>query len=128
MTHAQTYQHGMKAFIEGSPLGGNPYDRVIELEFHDAWSDGWLNASRARRRIRALEMAAHSHIRTVPRFLRVRDSHRTADATGSARRQAEYGRMGRARHENMQRAICQPSGEQCERPRRATGCPAPLSV
>jgi ribosome modulation factor len=57
MTHAQIYQHGMKAYIDGRPLSDNPYDQSA-LDAHEAWADGWLEASRARWRIHALEIAA----------------------------------------------------------------------
>lgn len=67
MTHAQIYQHGMKAYIEGSPLSGNPYNSATRPEAHDAWSDGWLDAVRARRRIHALQIAGYSHLRPTPR-------------------------------------------------------------
>jgi len=58
MTHAQIYQHGMKAYVDGHSLGGNPYDQSAHREAHKAWTDGWLEASRARWRIHALEIAA----------------------------------------------------------------------
>jgi ribosome modulation factor len=57
MTHAQIYQHGMKAYIAGAPLSDNPYDQSA-LDAHEAWADGWLEASRARWRIHALEIAS----------------------------------------------------------------------
>ena len=56
MTHAQVYQHGIKAFIDGNPLSDNPY-RLSCREAHEAWADGWLEASRARWRIHAMEIA-----------------------------------------------------------------------
>ncbi|MGO9674203.1 MAG: hypothetical protein ACLPSF_08575 [Methylocella sp.] len=59
MTHAQIYQHGMKAYIAGDHLSDNPYDQTVCLEAHEAWTDGWREASRARWRIHALEIAAH---------------------------------------------------------------------
>ncbi|VTZ27436.1 conserved hypothetical protein [Methylocella tundrae] len=67
MTQAQIYQHGMKAYIEGSPLSGNPYNATTCPAAYDAWTDGWLDAMRARRRIHALKIAAYSHIRPAPR-------------------------------------------------------------
>jgi hypothetical protein len=61
MTHAYVYQHGMRGYLEGIPLSGNPYNPAICIEAHEAWKDGWLDASRARGRLRALEIAARSH-------------------------------------------------------------------
>jgi hypothetical protein len=43
----------MKAYIDGSPLSGNPYNPSICSKANSAWSDGWLDASRARWRVRA---------------------------------------------------------------------------
>jgi hypothetical protein len=40
----------MRDYLEGIPLGHNPYDRAISVEAHEAWIDGWLDASRARGR------------------------------------------------------------------------------
>jgi hypothetical protein len=51
----------MRGYLEGIPLSGNPYNPVICIEAHEAWKDGWLDASRARGRLRALEIAARSH-------------------------------------------------------------------
>ena len=62
MTHAQIYQHGMKAYISGASLSDNPYDQSA-MDAHEAWADGWLEASRARWRIHALEIAARPHVK-----------------------------------------------------------------
>jgi hypothetical protein len=40
----------MRGYLEGITLGDNPYDRAISVEAHEAWMDGWLDASRARGR------------------------------------------------------------------------------
>jgi hypothetical protein len=61
VTNASIYQHGMRAYLEGIPLSRNPYDRMISIVTHEAWRDGWLDASRSRRRILALEIAARSY-------------------------------------------------------------------
>jgi hypothetical protein len=61
MTQACIYQQGMRDYLRGIPLSGNPYNPAICMEAHDAWKDGWLDASRARGRLRALEMAARAH-------------------------------------------------------------------
>jgi hypothetical protein len=61
MTHAQIYQHGMNAYIEGVSLNGNPYNPTICIEAHEAWTDGWLDASRARGRFLALKVGEQSH-------------------------------------------------------------------
>jgi len=61
MTHASIYQHGMRDYLEGIPLSRNPFDRIISIEAHEAWRDGWLDASRARGRVLALEIAVRSH-------------------------------------------------------------------
>ena len=61
MTHASIYQHGMRDYLEGIPLSRNPYDPVISIEAHEAWKDGWLDASRARGRLLALATAGRSY-------------------------------------------------------------------
>jgi hypothetical protein len=66
MTHAQMYQHGMKAYIDGNPLSGNPYNSPVCPEAGKAWSDGWLEASRAWWRIHAVATAGQSHIKKSP--------------------------------------------------------------
>jgi hypothetical protein len=65
MTHAQIYQHGMKAYIAGDSLKDNPYDHDACFEAHEAWTDGWLEASRARWRLHALEIAARPQNRSA---------------------------------------------------------------
>ena len=55
MTYARVYQCGMKAFVAGVPLAGNPYKGAD----CDAWSDGWHDASHARWRIHAHKNAEH---------------------------------------------------------------------
>lgn len=60
MTQAYIYQHGMRAYLEGVPLSGNPYNPALGIDAHEAWKDGWLDASRARGRRRALENAARA--------------------------------------------------------------------
>jgi hypothetical protein len=52
---ARSYQRGMKAYIDGSPLSGNPYDPSVCSKANSAWSDGWLDASRAWWRLRGRE-------------------------------------------------------------------------
>jgi hypothetical protein len=42
----------MKAYIDGSPLCGNPYNSAACSNANAAWSDGWLDASRAWLRVR----------------------------------------------------------------------------
>jgi ribosome modulation factor len=63
MTHAQIYQNGIKAYIDGRSLGDNPYDQSANWEAYEAWTEGWREASRARCRIHALEIAAHPHVK-----------------------------------------------------------------
>jgi hypothetical protein len=58
MTHAQVYQHGMKAFIDGIPLTGNPFDSALSPKTHQGWADGWLDARQARWRFHAHEILA----------------------------------------------------------------------
>ena len=58
MTHAFVYQDGMRSYVEGAPLSANPYNPAFSSEAYEAWKDGWLEASRARGRLRALEIAA----------------------------------------------------------------------
>jgi ribosome modulation factor len=51
MTHLYYVERqGMRGYLEGVRLRDNPYDRAISVEAHDAWMDGWLDASRARGR------------------------------------------------------------------------------
>jgi ribosome modulation factor len=63
MTHAQIYQNGIKAYIDGRSLRDNPYDQSACREACEAWTEGWLEASRARWRIHALEIAARPHVK-----------------------------------------------------------------
>jgi ribosome modulation factor len=63
MTHAQIYQHGMKAYIDGHALTDNPYTQSACCEAREAWTDGWREASRARWRIHAAETAARPHMK-----------------------------------------------------------------
>ena len=56
MKHAQIYQHGVKAFLAGKPLSGNPYDPAFNLNEYEAWENGWHDANRSRERMHALEM------------------------------------------------------------------------
>ena len=58
MTNACVYQHGMRSYLNGVPLSGNPYNPAHSIDAHEAWKDGWLDASRARGRARASEIAA----------------------------------------------------------------------
>jgi hypothetical protein len=61
MIPAYIYDHGTKAYNEGVPLSGNPFNPASSAAAHEAWRDGWLDASRARaRRLRALEIAARA--------------------------------------------------------------------
>jgi hypothetical protein len=51
MTHIYyVEQQGMKDYLDGIPISRNPYDRSISVGAHEAWIDGWLDASRARGR------------------------------------------------------------------------------
>jgi hypothetical protein len=63
VTQAQIYQNGIKAYIDGRSLRDNPHDQSGCPEANAAWSEGWLEASRARCRIHALEIAARPHIK-----------------------------------------------------------------
>jgi hypothetical protein len=47
MTKAHIYELGTKAFLAGETLAFCPYDAISSSEAHDAWKDGWLDASRA---------------------------------------------------------------------------------
>lgn len=70
MTYARSYQQGVKAYLDSKLFSGNPYDAAIYPEAHDAWKDGWLDASRSRRRIHALEIAARLYAKTLrPAFM-----------------------------------------------------------
>ena len=61
MTPGYIYDYGMKDYNEGIPLSRNPYNPTLSTVAHEAWKDGWLDASRARgRRLRALEVAARA--------------------------------------------------------------------
>ena len=62
MTYARVYQHGMKAFIDGHPLGDNPY-LLACAEAHEGWANGWLDASHSRWRTHALEIAGRPQIK-----------------------------------------------------------------
>ena len=57
MTYAQVYQHGLKAYIDGITLTGNPHNVDVCEAMHGAWGEGWLEASRARSR-----MHSHEHV------------------------------------------------------------------
>jgi hypothetical protein len=61
MTHGSVYQLGAQACLVGLSLGLNPYNVAFSPEAHEAWKDGWLDASRGRRRLRARESEARSH-------------------------------------------------------------------
>jgi hypothetical protein len=61
MTHACIFQHGIRAYLEGLPLNGNPYNPASCFDEHEAWRDGWLDASRARERARAIKIASRNH-------------------------------------------------------------------
>ena len=63
MTNAQIYQSGIKAYIDGRSLKDNPYDNCGNHDACEAWTEGWLEASRARCRIHALEIAARPHFK-----------------------------------------------------------------
>ena len=55
MAPVYIYEHGMNDYNEGIPLSSNPYHPALSTAAHEAWKDGWLDASRARgRRLRAL--------------------------------------------------------------------------
>lgn len=61
MIPSYIYDHGSKAYNEGVPLSRNPHNPATSAGAHEAWRDGWLDASRARaRRLRALEIAARA--------------------------------------------------------------------
>ncbi len=61
MTLGYVYEQGIKDYNEGIPLDRNPYNPAISASAHEAWKDGWLDASRARgRRLRELEVAARA--------------------------------------------------------------------
>jgi hypothetical protein len=66
MPHARIYQHGVKAFLRATSLSGNPYDSAVNLEQHDAWEDGWLDASRSRSRMHAFERALRQYAKFSP--------------------------------------------------------------
>lgn len=61
MTSGHIYQHGVKAYLGSKLLNHNPYDRAIYPEAHDAWENGWLDACRSRRRLRAFELVARAY-------------------------------------------------------------------
>ena len=67
MTNAQIYQSGIKAYIDGRSLKDNPYDPSANHDAYEGWTEGWLEASRARCRIHALEIAARPHIKASMR-------------------------------------------------------------
>jgi ribosome modulation factor len=67
MTNAQIYQSGIKAYIDGRSLKDNPYDNCGNHDACEAWTEGWLEASRARCRIHALEIAARPHFKASMR-------------------------------------------------------------
>ena len=70
MTLSRIYQHGVKAYQNSKLLNANPYNSGLYPEAHDAWVDGWLYASRARRRTHAFEIAARSYAKTLqPTFI-----------------------------------------------------------
>ena len=61
MTPDYIYEQGANDYNQGIPLSGNPYNPALSSVAHEAWRDGWLDASRARgRRLRALEIAARA--------------------------------------------------------------------
>lgn len=62
MTYARVYQQGIKAFLDGIPLAGNPYNGLVCVETCDAWSDGWHDANHARWRIHSRKNPAHSNV------------------------------------------------------------------
>ncbi len=66
MTYARVYQRGMKDFIAGVPLAGNPYNGSDCVETCNAWSAGWHDASHARWRIHAHQNAAHAPPHRLP--------------------------------------------------------------
>ena len=57
----RSYQRGMKAYIDGSPLSANPYDASIRSKAN-AWRDGWLDASRTWWRLHGRETSAAAAI------------------------------------------------------------------
>lgn len=38
------YGEGRAAYFDGVALGENPYCPGLQLDYHEAWSDGWLDA------------------------------------------------------------------------------------
>jgi hypothetical protein len=61
MTPGYVYEHGSRDYNEGVSLSRNPYNPAGSPAAHEAWRDGWLDASRARgRRLRVLENAARA--------------------------------------------------------------------
>ena len=61
MIPGYVYDHGARDYNEGISLSRNPYDPLASPGAHEAWRDGWLDASRARgRRLRVLESVARA--------------------------------------------------------------------
>ena len=58
------FELGMEACLAGKTLAGCPYDCAICSETHDAWKDGWLDASCAHCRMHNFAIAAHRHAKT----------------------------------------------------------------
>ncbi len=64
MTRAHIYALGMKADLAGKTLAGCAYNSVICSEAHEAWTDGWLDASSAHCRMQKFAIAAQRHAKT----------------------------------------------------------------